>query len=221
MGRILFFVVIGLGGFAVLSSLGVWQLQRLAWKEAIIADAAQRMSAEPGNVPASPTMEADIYRPISTTGRLTDREVHVLTTQKPKGPGFRIITRFELADGRAILLDRGYVPEGEKNSPRPTGEITAQGHLLWPRESDMFTPDADLENNLWFARNLELMALTLDTEPVLIVLDRPAGENAPRPLPVTLSFPNNHLQYAITWFALAIVWAGMTAYWVFGRQQKD
>ncbi|MEM6465244.1 MAG: SURF1 family protein [Pseudomonadota bacterium] len=221
MGRALFLILIGLGGFAVLCSLGYWQVQRLAWKESIIADAAARMAAEPGAVPSAPTVEADIYRPIATEGTLTSAELHVLTTQKPQGPGFRIITRFELADGRAILLDRGYVPETLKGAPRPGGTILAQGHLLWPRERDMFTPDADRENNLWFARDVTLMSEALNTEPILLVLDQPAGAAPPRPLPVTLSFPNNHLQYAITWFALAIVWAGMTAYWVFGRQRKD
>ncbi|MEM9269002.1 MAG: SURF1 family cytochrome oxidase biogenesis protein, partial [Pseudomonadota bacterium] len=129
MGRALFLILIGLGGFAVLCSLGYWQVQRLAWKEAIIADAAARMAAEPGAVPDTPTVDADIYRPIATEGTLTSAELHVLTTQKPQGPGFRIITRFELADKRAILLDRGYVPETLKDAPRPGGTILAQGHL--------------------------------------------------------------------------------------------
>jgi surfeit locus 1 family protein len=84
------------------------------------------------------------------------------------------------------------------------------GTLHWPDETDSFTPPPDAARDIWFARDVPAMAAKLQTEPVLIVTREATGDGI-TPLPVgTQGIPNNHLNYAVTWFSLAAVWAGMT-----------
>lgn len=213
MRRYLFAAIAGLGGAAILVALGVWQLARAEWKDAILSQIEARIAAEPVPVPADPDRQADRYLPVRATGTTGDRELHVLVSQKQLGAGFRIVTAFETEGGRRLLLDRGFVPDEAKEAPRPPRSLTVTGNLHWPDERDGFTPDDDREANYWFARDVPVMAEALGTEPVLVVAraTEPPQEGI-RPLPVgTEGIPDNHLGYAVQWFGMAIVWLGMTA----------
>ncbi len=139
----------------------------------------------------------------------------MLTSARPGGPGYKVIAPLETDEGRRVLVDRGYIPEADADKPLDLGPVTVTGTLLWPDEADSFTPDPNLERNIWFAREPERMAEALDTEPVLIVANAPTGDPSPRPQPVGVNLPNNHLQYAITWALLAVLWLGMTGYFVY------
>jgi len=216
MRRYLFPLVAGLGGAAVLAALGVWQLERLEWKEGVLAEIEARIAAPPGPVPAHPDPESDRYLPVEATGTTGARELHVLVSDRSLGAGFRIITGFETRDGRRLLLDRGFVPTEAKDAARPPADLTVQGNLHWPDERDGFTPENDRAANYWYAREVGVMAEALDTEPVLIVARTTAPpQEGLRPLPVgTEGIPNNHLGYAVQWFGLAVVWLGMTAYFI-------
>lgn len=220
MRRTLFLLIIGLGGAAILIWLGVWQIQRLAWKEAIIADIDSRVSAAPVALPAAPDPETDAYLPIRATGTIGDDEIHVLVSQKDVGAGYRIIAPFTLEDGRTVMVDRGFVLSRKKTQDRATGPATVTGNLQWPQETDSFTPDPDKAGNIWFARDVPVMADSLQTEPVLLVTR--ASDPAPdgiSPLPVDTSrIPNDHLQYAITWFSLAAIWLGMSLFFLRRRR---
>ena len=212
--RMIPILVFGLAGTAVLVALCLWQLRRLEWKEAILDRIETRLALAPGALPDSPDEAEDIYRPVRLTGRIVaGRELHVLTSAKPGGPGFRVIAPFETAAGRLILIDRGYVPEAEKALARATGPAAITGNLHWPDETDSFTPDPNLERNIWFARDVAAMARALDTEPVLVVV-RDTSLPGARALPVSVDIPNDHLQYALTWAALACVWLVMTGVWL-------
>ena len=125
-----------------------------------------------------------------------------------------------LADGRRVLLDRGFVPIGEKDAARGTGPIAVTGSLAWPQETDSFTSPPDRAKNIWFARDVPLMAAALDTLPVMIVVAESDAPDAPMPLPVTVNIPNDHLQYAITWFLLAVVWTLMTGYLLYRIKRR-
>ena len=99
--------------------------------------------------------------------------------------------------------------------------VTVIGNLHWPDEVDGWTPEPDARG-VFFGRDLEAIAEVLETEPVLVVA-REVSENDPpaTPLPVTTTgIPNNHLGYAVQWFGLAAVWAGMTIFflWRTGRR---
>lgn len=228
MSRLIAPLLFGILGVAVLIGLGVWQLQRLAWKEGILAEISARIAAPPGALPAAPDPEADRYRPVRVAGRFTGEELAVLASVKGLGPGFRIVAAFETEDGRRILVDRGFVPEGARAAPRPAGAAEVTGNLHWPEETDRFTPAPDAARGIWFARDLPAMAAALGTEPVLLVQrsgrGAAAAEGAPRPMPLdSAGIPNDHLEYAITWFLLAAGWAGMTAalLWRISRQRPQ
>ena len=209
-------VLIGIFGLAVLLALGVWQVRRLDWKEGVLAEIEARIAAAPVPVPARPDPEADRYLPVTATGEITGEEVHVLVSTRDVGAAFRILSLFVTDDGRRLILDRGIVPDEAKDAPRPPVRATISGNLLWPDEVDAFTPDADLAGNLWFARDAEALAREFGAEPFLIVLRETSETDPPvTPLPVdTGSIPNDHLEYAVTWFGLAAVWAGMTGFWI-------
>lgn len=212
MRRLWLPLVFGLGGFAILVSLAVWQVQRLAWKEALISQISARMAAPASDVPEDPQEGRDGFLTVVTTGAFTGGALHVLTSAKPEGPGFRVVSPFETVDGRRLMVDRGYIPEAEKDTVFAKGPLQITGTLLWPNETDGFTPDPNLTRNIWFARDLPRMAEALGTEPILIVASQPTGTPSPRPRRVGVNLPNNHLQYAITWSLLAVFWLAMTGY---------
>ncbi|MGC1496341.1 MAG: SURF1 family protein [Sulfitobacter sp.] len=215
MNRAIFFVIIGLGGAAILLSLGVWQVQRLAWKEGVIADINARIDATPVALPDAPTPDADAYLPVTVSGRYAGDTLRILISQKVHGAGYRLITVLEGPDGR-ILVDRGYIAVDDKGIATPDNEVTVTGNLQWPQEADGFTPDPDFDNNIWFARDVPAMAKALDARPILLVA-RSVSQDDPvvTPLPVaTARIPNDHLQYAITWFSLAAIWLAMSFYFV-------
>ena len=206
-------LIFGVAGVAVLIGLCVWQIQRLGEKQTFLTDINARIDATPVAVPASPDPEADRFLPVRATGQLGEEEIHVLVSQKRIGAGYRILTTVTV-DGRVLLLDRGFVLSADKDLPRSTGDLTVEGNLHWPDEIDSFTPEPDTNANIWFARDVPRLAEALGAEPVLIIA-RATSDDDPRvtPLPVdTSGIPNDHLQYAITWFLLAIVWATMTGY---------
>lgn len=210
MRAVLFGLLIGLAGVAVLVWLGVWQMQRLAWKEAIIADAAVMIAADPVALPAAPDPMADRYRPVIVTGRFTGEETFVLASTREAGPGFLVVAAFETGDGRRILIDRGFLPEAERATPRPARAAEVTGNLNWPDDMTTSTPPYDESRGLWFGRDLSGMAALLGTDPVLVIARDSTGDGI-SPMPATAAFRNDHLEYAITWFSLAAVWAGMTA----------
>ncbi len=202
----------GLGGVAVLLALGVWQVQRLAWKEGVLAEITSRMAAAPAEVPEAPNEAAHEYLRVAVAGTLLPDELHVYTSAPPRGVGYRVIAPMRLADGRRILLDRGFVPIEQKDAARVAGPIRVEGALLWPDETDGFTSPPDREKNVWFARDSALMAVALGTEPVMLVAAASDDPTAPLALPVGVNIRNPHLGYAVTWFGLAAVWAVMTGY---------
>ncbi|MGR3762085.1 SURF1 family protein [Roseobacteraceae bacterium NS-SX3] len=215
MRRLIFLSLIGGLGLAALLGLGAWQLQRLAWKEDILATIEERIAGEPGPLPAEPDPETDKYRPVKLEGEILEGELHVLTSAKDRGPGYRVIAPFRTEDGRRILIGRGFVPAQAKSADRTAGPATVTGNLHWPQEVDGFTPAPDLAANIWYARDVEAMARALETEPVLVVLREAPGSEGVLPQPVdTAAIPNDHLQYAITWFSLAFIWAAMTVYFL-------
>ena len=132
-----------------------------------------------------------------------------------------MIAAFQTEDGRRILVDRGFILQTDKAAARPSVEAVITGNLLWPDETDGFTPDPDLTANIWFARNLPAMAANLKTEEILVVARTTTETDSPvTPLPVdSAGIANNHLEYVVTWFGLAVVWVLMTGYFLW-RQRR-
>jgi surfeit locus 1 family protein len=225
MRRYIFPLLLGLIGIAILLSLGFWQLRRLGWKEAMLGEINAKISAAPVSLESlgAPDPGRDMYLPVVFDGRTTGQELLVLSGRKGEGAGYEIIDAFETTAGRRILLDRGFVAETARDAVRPATALTGTGNLLWPNDADSYTPPPDAKSGLWFARDVAGMAKALDTEPLLVVLKDATGDlQGVDPTPVTTEgIPNDHLNYAITWFSLAVVWAGMTGFLLWRIRQRQ
>lgn len=222
MRRYVFAILLGLSGAGVLIGLGLWQVQRLAWKEDFLARIETRISGPAVPLPLSVDPVRDQYLPVLVQGTLTGDELRVLASLKQTGAGYRVIAVLMTDTGRRILVDRGFLPEDARAAVAPKGPVRINGNLHWPDEVDRFTPAPDAKTGLWFARDVPAMAKALATEPVLVVTWAAEPMQADLiALPVdTTRIPNDHLTYAITWFSLAGVWLGMTAYLLWRIRQR-
>lgn len=215
-------LLFGLVGAALLVGLGVWQLQRLAWKQDVLAEISARIAAAPLALPDEVDPQADRYLPVTVAGRFTGENLDVLVSRKLIGVGYRVIAVLQTDAGRRVLVDRGFLPEAARSAPRLARAVQITGNLHWPQEVDSFTPAPDTATGLWFARDVAAMAAALHSEPTFIVAREPTGDGI-EPMPVdTSGIPNDHLGYAITWFLLAVAWLGMTglALWRIRRQTQ-
>lgn len=220
--------------FAILVSLGAWQLQRLQWKEALVAQVDARLDSQP--IPAPPPEEwpgldlaAVEYQPVTVTGTFADRqEVYVTFTQtRPKGPygglGYLVMTPLLTADGWTVYVNRGFVPEDRRYpNQRPEGNIDGSvivtGLLRRPVERPWYVPSDGISDNVWFSRDPLLFAEAYGAPSGIIapyIIDALYDPNLPGGLPqggtTVVEFPNNHLGYAITWFGLALALVGVFA----------
>ena len=234
MRRLLWPAAASAVGIAILVSLGVWQLQRLAWKQALITRIEAGVEAAPVPAPgprewASLDLGVNEYRPVTVTGRFrSDQEIFVnATLTAPNGPlggyGFLVMTPLETGEGWVVYVNRGFVPRDRK-SPKTrgrglvVGETTVVGLLRQPRRRAWFMPgDNDIDNE-WFSRDPILFARAHGRSPATVapyLIDVPFDPTLPGGVPqggeTIVSFPNNHLQYALTWFALALGLAGVFA----------
>ena len=213
-------IIIGLGGFCVLVALGVWQVQRLQWKNAIIAEAEQRLLVASEPLPKALEAERDDYKRVSVSGKFDhSSEQYVLTSKPPHGPGFDIITVFETEDQRRILVDRGFVPQAlrdpsTRTDTREDGMVELDGVLRWPSDRTNFTPDPNPSIREWYSREVPPLAEVMKTEPVMIVQGPTGGSGWPRGGKAQVNIRNQHLPYAIQWFAIAGVWALMSILWL-------
>lgn len=226
---ILFTVLVGFLGVGVLVSLGTWQLRRLAWKEGLIARIEAVIADAPVPLPAAPDPARDRYRAVTVAGHFTGPQTRILTSLPGHGPGYLLVAGFRADDGRAILLQRGYVPDSAPLVPPPPGGQRVTGNLDWPDDLTPGMAAHDAARDIWVGHDLPGLAAQLGTQPLLVIVreggregeSAAAGESTGAgagaeiiPAPVTAALRNDHLGYALTWFGLAAVWAGMTGVWL-------
>ena len=213
--KIAFALLVGAFGASILVGLGIWQVQRLEWKRGVLSTMNARMAAAPMPLPDSPDPIRDNYLSVHASGRTGDGEILVQTSRRDLGPGYRLIVPFE-TEGRTVMLDRGHLPARLKSGNRGmNSDAEIVGNLHWPDEIDrLFTPEPD--GAIWYARDVPAMADALGAEPVLIVASRdPSAPEGVVSWPVDSSgIPNDHFEYAVTWFSLAAAWLGMTGFWI-------
>ena len=221
MKRIWFIVFIGFAGTACLLYLGKWQIDRLYWKLDVLNKIDQKIAAAPVPLPVEPSESIHKYLSVEISGQFLQESIRVLASKKRYGAGYRIIHVFH-TNGRRLLVDLGFVGLETDYDVDLINDISLVGNLHWPDEVDNFTPEPDLENNIWFARDVERVASALQTEPILIILkDSTLKDQNIKPMPIdTTHIPNDHLQYAITWFSLAIIWALMSCLFIWTTRQK-
>lgn len=204
-------LLLGLAGVVFLCGLGSWQIQRMYEKRAQLDEMTAGISSPAVAVPAVLNPEKDRYRPVVAEGRFTGETLYVLSGKAMIGAGVQVISVLQMADGRRLLVDRGFLPDDDKHKALSVSAVKIVGNLMWPRDSNEYTPPPDAKTGMWFGRDAEAMAAVLQTEPVFIVAREPTGDGI-EAMPVdTSTIPNDHWGYAITWFLLAAVWAVMTA----------
>jgi surfeit locus 1 family protein len=210
--------------FLTLVSLGLWQVRRLAWKEALLAQIEMRLHAPTQPLPGEASWPAlsptDYeYRHVSLRGAFeNDKEVAVFDAggepgRPDVGPGWLVLAPFRLDDGSRVIVNRGFVSNDHKDpATRPAGQIqgetTVVGVMRAPQSRNLFTPADDPAKGVWFTRDpLEIAAFERLARTAPFTVDADASAAAPRSAPAggatALDIPNNHLSYAITWFGLA------------------
>jgi surfeit locus 1 family protein len=221
MRRMIGPILVGVFGVLILITLGSWQLQRMGWKEAKLAAINAMLVEAPVALPDQVSIAADRYRGVTLTGAYTGEVALKLDSLQDQGPGKRVIAVFATAVGRRVLVDRGIWLDGSAAEPTLAHPAQVVGNLDWPQEADSYTPPPDPKTGLWFARDVPAMAKALNAEPTLIVAREPTGDGI-LPVPLdTSSIPNNHWQYAMTWFSLAAVWFVMTGFLLWRIRQQS
>jgi surfeit locus 1 family protein len=220
---------------AILVSLGTWQVERLYWKESLIADIAERLASVPVPLTDVERMLAtggDIeYRPVTATGRyVNDKERHFFATWRGR-TGYYVYTPLELAGGRYLFVNRGFVPfENKEPEKRMQGQLTGEQTVTGlarnklPGKPSWVVPENDVAKNIFYWKDLDVMASSVDIPAdKLVPFFVDAGDALnPKGLPIgavtQFDLPNNHLQYAVTWYGLAAALVGVALYALFRRK---
>lgn len=215
-------IVVYLICLGILLSLGTWQVKRLFWKEQLLASITENIKAPPVSVAV---MEDTLkqtgsveYRPVMVTGTfMHEGERHFLATFKGEA-GFYVYTPMQMEDGRFVLINRGFVPYGRKDPQtrlegQLDGPVTITG-LARDRlevKPSSFVPDNDPAQNIFYWKDWAVMAETggvPDLETLVpFFID---ADDTPNPgiLPMggvtNIELPNKHLEYAVTWYGLAL-----------------
>ncbi|MEQ8481638.1 MAG: SURF1 family protein [Hoeflea sp.] len=221
--------------FAVLIALGTWQVQRLAWKLDLLASIEQRSRMEPAGIMAiEQALEEGVpveYRTATVTGEyIHGGEQHFFATFNGQ-TGYYVYTPLELAGGRYLLVNRGFVPYDLKEASTRPGSLTPGIQTVTglvreklSEKPSFIVPDNDEAENIYYWKDLDRMAANagLPADEVLqFFLDAdatPVPGGLPRGGVTVIDLPNNHLQYAITWYGLAAALAGVGLFAWFRRK---
>jgi surfeit locus 1 family protein len=224
-----------LAGLAVLAGLGTWQLERKRWKEDLIAKIAARVHADPVPVERAEELAAQDgdaeYRHVSARGRFHHDKEQYLYAPAATGLGWHVYTPLELVPQRFVWVNRGLVPDarrtpGARPQGQTAGEVEVRGLVRLPAGKGLFTPRNDPARNLWYWPDLAAMTAAAFPEGLQkaaggpqrpaalpLVIEADAQPEPPGGLPrggvTRLDLPNRHLEYALTWFGLAMTLIGV------------
>jgi len=220
--------------FSILIGLGVWQLQRKAWKEALIETMSQRAVARPIDLPAPTTWNA--LMPAADEFRRVKLRAQFVENAKPafvytggtalrddiKTPGYFVFAPARLPNGKTVAINRGYSEQAEAKPVR--GAVELVGYLRFPESGSVFVSDHDTSGATWFVRDQRKMASGLgwgDVAPFYVDQESPVPPGGvPKPGPLKVQLRNDHLGYALTWFGLAAGLAAVFAVWAVSQRRK-
>ncbi len=221
------FLLFNLFVIAFLLGLGVWQLQRLEWKRDLLHRISERLAAEPvelGEVRQRQERGDDVeYLRAAATGRFQQGREQYLFTSRGGVVGWQVVVPFVAESGATVLIDRGFVPDRLKDPmSRPEGQreepLTVTGVVRTHADDrSLFAPSDEPQRGVWYSWSPERMGRNAGLgEPLTFILHaEPAADGAEWPKPERVgpsSIPNNHLQYALTWFGLALILIVLTLY---------
>ena len=237
----LWLTIVSLPALLVLVGLGSWQLQRLQWKNDLIASFESRASSAPIAVPIANAGLNDVeFRRLALVGTFKhDKEVFLTGRTYEGNAGFHIVTPFQLVDERIILINRGWVSEDYRDPAKRTfsqitGPVTVAGILRRPGVKGYFVPENEPDNGFWFTLvPSQINAhLGLDAEAIGQFYADAVRTSDVVTLPIAaktkLNLRNAHLSYAMTWYGIALALIGVYIAFhyqagrlQFGRRQED
>ena len=204
----------------IFCALGTWQLYRLQWKLELISEITFGLDSSP--IEYSNSIEKN-YQRVSAKGKFNfDKQIYLYSLNDNGKPGYDVITPFRTNKNENVLVNRGWIKKELKNNPIINKNIEDEqkiiGLLRKIYKPNIFKPDNDLKNNIWFSINLEDLKVTSGerfNEFVIFLEDNQA--KTPIPRKITIDVPNNHLKYAITWYAISI---SIIFYYLYFRRKK-
>jgi surfeit locus 1 family protein len=201
----------------ILLGLGVWQVQRLHWKEGLIAQRDAAVTASPIAPPRSfdEARGLEFHHIVAEGVFRNDKELYLAASSDSGEAGYQVVTPLVMSDGRKMFVNRGFVPSELKDpAKRAAGELVGTQRVVGllrlppPTKPSFFLPDNRPDLNLWFWVDLPAMAKAAGVaDPVPFYVDADNSRNPggwPKGGITRLDLPNDHLQYAITWFSLAV-----------------
>lgn len=228
--------IIALVMVGVLASLGVWQLQRRDQKHALIATLTERLAAAPVPLPSDwkgITAATDEFRQVTFTATFENKpDVMVYTSGSAvradvSGPGTWAFLPARLPDGRTVVVNAGFVQNTMQDRAQQdravarliTGApVELTGYLRFPETPGLFSAHEDHTKRLWFVRDQRAMAEAMgwgEVAPFYVDLEAPVPPSGvPKPGPLQVHLRDNHMQYAITWFGLALVVLIAFGFWL-------
>jgi surfeit locus 1 family protein len=231
--------ICAIAGVTLLIGLGVWQLERKAWKEALIETLTERLAAEPRPLPPRAQWSSldemqDEFRRVRFRAEFPRGQGALVYTAgsafRPdvSGPGYWVLAPARLPDGGVVVVDRGFVPADRRDAVAPPPDAAdIVGVLRWPERAGMFSPAPS--NGIWYARDQLAIAAanklaegSSATAPFYVEQEQPQPAGGwPRAGKLVVQLTDNHLQYAITWFGLAAALAAVYLLWLRGQLRKS
>lgn len=229
--------IVTLVALAILLSLGTWQVRRLAWKEALIATIDSRVSATPlslADVEKTAASDGDVeYQPVAATGTYLHAKEQFFFATHDGQSGWFVYTPLQMADGRAVFVNRGFVPYDRK-SPQTrqagqiVGETTVSGlaRTAPDRKPSWLVPDNQAAQNVFYWKDLAAMTANAGLDPKIVVpffIDAKRSDvtgGYPVGGVTIVELPNSHLQYAVTWYGLALALLGVYVAMLLRRRKR-
>ena len=204
----------------IFCALGTWQLYRLQWKLELINEITSGLKSSP--IEYSKSIKKN-YQRIKVIGKFDfDNQIYLYSLNDSGKPGYDVITPFKTTKNENVLINRGWIIKELKDDPSINiAEDTQQkivGLLRKIYKPNIFKPDNDLKNNIWFSINLEdLKVVTGEQFSEFVIFLEDNEVMTPLPKKISIDVPNNHLKYAITWYAISI---SIIFYYLYFRRKK-
>lgn len=214
---------------ALFLALGTWQMFRMQWKHALIERVNQRAHAAPVAAPGraewpSITAENAEYRHVLAAGTLLLDRSTLVQAATTRGPGFWVMTPLQTAAGDIILVNRGYVPSRQTDTGSGSRAAEVTGLLRMSQPGGGFLRKNDAAGRRWYSRDVQAIAASLGlpaVAPYFIDADAAPVQEAGQPIGglTVIVFKDNHLVYALTWYALALMIIVFT--WQINRRKRQ
>jgi len=206
---------------SIFCALGTWQIYRLQWKLELISEITHGLNS-------SPTEYSNLikknYQRVNAMGKFNfEKQIYLYSLNDSGKPGYDVVTPFRTNKNQNVLINRGWIKKELKGNPsinlETETEIEIVGLLREIYKPNIFKPNNDLKNNIWFSINLEdLKDTTGEQFNEFIIFLEDNQIKTPLPKKISIDVPNNHLKYAITWYAISI---SIIFYYLYFRKKNE